>query len=119
MGRIAINYYINVETMGYFMSNLKSHTQENMLLFHLSQASEFKQLEARKEEYEEMKALCAECYIVEVQKECFNEAYTKVLCLFEAYLRNRAIRTFSLISDMAYVVQNAARLLRAMFEIAL
>ena len=37
----------------------------------------------------------------------------------EAYLKNRQIKTFSLISDMAYVVQNSARLLRAMFEIAL
>ena len=55
MGRIASNYYINVETMASFMSNLKPHTQEVMLLFHLAQATEFKQLEARKEEYEEMK----------------------------------------------------------------
>ena len=31
-----------------------------MLLFHLAQASEFKQLDARKEEYEEMKQLCAD-----------------------------------------------------------
>ena len=119
MGRIASNYYINVETMAYFMSNLKPHTQEGMLLFHLAQANEFKQLDARKEEFEEMKQLCAECRYLEVDKACYNEAHTKVLCLFEAYLKNRVIRTFSLISDMAYVVQNSARLLRAMFEIAL
>jgi len=36
MGRIASNYYINVETMASFMSNLKPYTQENMLLFHLA-----------------------------------------------------------------------------------
>ena len=41
------------------------------------------------------------------------------MVLFEAYLKNRQIKTFSLISDMAYIVQNSARLLRAMFEIAL
>jgi replicative superfamily II helicase len=68
MGRIASNYYINTETMASFMANLKAHTQENMLLFHLAQATEFKQLEARKEEYEEMKQLCAETRIVEVDK---------------------------------------------------
>lgn len=39
--------------------------------------------------------------------------------LFEAYLKNRPLKTFSLISDMAYIVQNSARLLRALFEIAL
>jgi len=56
---------------------------------------------------------------VEVDKTCFNESYTKVLVLFEAYLRQINIRTFSLIADMAYIVQNGARLLRAMFEIAM
>lgn len=50
MGRIASNYYINVETMSYFMANLKPNTREDMILYHLSQASEFKQLDARKEE---------------------------------------------------------------------
>lgn len=66
MGRIASNYYINVETMSNFMANLKPYTQENMLLFHLAQAHEFKQLDARKEEFEEMKMLVGECKVVEV-----------------------------------------------------
>ena len=87
MGRIASNYYINVETMSYFMANLRPNTREEMLLFHLSQASEFKQLDARREEYEEMKMLVTECRYVEVDKASYNEAHTKVLCLFEAYLK--------------------------------
>ena len=105
--------------MSYFMANLRPTTREEMLLFHLSQAAEFKQLDARKEEYEEMKILVGECRYVDVDKKSYNEAHTKVLCLFEAYLKQRNIKTFSLISDMAYVVQNSARLLRAMFEISL
>ena len=36
MGRIASNYYINVETMSYFMSNLRPNTREEMLLYHLA-----------------------------------------------------------------------------------
>ena len=66
-----------------------------------------------------MKQLCYECQYVEIDKTCYNEAHTKVLCLIEAYLKKRPIKTFSLISDMAYVIQNSARLLRAMFEIAM
>lgn len=104
MGRIASNYYINVETMSYFMANLTATTAEERLLFHLSQASEFKQLDARKEEFEEMKQLCGECQYVQIDRTCYNEAHTKVLCLIEAYLKNRQIKTFSLISDMAYVI---------------
>ena len=60
-----------------------------------------------------------ECELVQVNKDNANEAPTKVLMLFEAYLKNRPLKTFSLISDMAYIVQNSARLLRALFEIAL
>jgi hypothetical protein len=56
---------------------------------------------------------------VDVDKTAFNESHTKVLILLECYLRNLSLRTFSLISDMAYIVQNSARLLRAMFEIAM
>jgi len=56
---------------------------------------------------------------VEVDKTSFNESFTKVLVLFEGYLRHKQLKAFSLISDTAYIVQNSARLLRAMFEIAM
>jgi hypothetical protein len=44
-----------------------------------------------------------------------------VLLLLECYLRKKEkiIKLPSLLSDMAYVAQNVARLIRAMFEIAL
>lgn len=61
MGRIASNYYINCKTMSYFMINLKATiSRSEMILTHLAAASEFEQLEARKEEYEELKILCAD-----------------------------------------------------------
>ena len=119
MGRIASNYYINVSTMSYFMANLTPNTREEMILYHLAQASEFNQLEARKEEHAELKQLVQECQLVDVDKNQFNAAHTKVMVLFECYLKNRPLKTFSLISDMAYIVQNSARLLRALFEITL
>ena len=119
MGRIACNYYINCQTMSYFMANLKANIREAIFLYHLAQASEFKQLDARKEEQEELKYLCQNVKFVEIDKACFNEAHTKVLILLECYLMKIPVKTFSLISDMAYVAQNVARLIRAMFEIAL
>jgi len=119
MGRIACNYYINCGTMSYFMANLNAYTNQSQFLYHLSQASEFKQLEARKDEHEELKYLVQDIQFVDIDKACFNEAHTKVLVLLECYLRKIPVKTFSLISDMAYVAQNVARLIRAMFEIAL
>lgn len=86
------------------MAHLKPTTRPEMILDHLAHANEFKQLDARKEENQELQALVLECEMVEVDKNTFNEAPTKVLMLFEAYLKNRPLRTFSLISDMAYIV---------------
>jgi activating signal cointegrator complex subunit 3 len=36
MGRVASNYYINCETMGYFMGNLLPHTRSEMILYHMA-----------------------------------------------------------------------------------
>lgn len=36
MGRIACNYYINCETMSYFMANLKPNCREALFLYHLA-----------------------------------------------------------------------------------
>jgi len=64
--------------------------------------------------------LINEVSIVEtLDKHSFNTADHKVIMLFECYLRSKAIKTFSLISDLTYIVQNSARLLRAIFEIAM
>ena len=68
MGRIASNYYINVETMTYLMANLKENTTDDKVLYHLAQASEFKQLTARKEEYMELQQLVGECEYFDVVK---------------------------------------------------
>ena len=91
MGRIASNYYINVETMSYFMANLQPHTSEEMFLYHLAHASEFKQLEARKEEMEELTHMFKTIRYVDVDKGEINESHAKVLILFENYLRKGMI----------------------------
>ena len=42
MGRISSNYYIQVETMSYFMENLKPNIRDMIFLLHLANANEFK-----------------------------------------------------------------------------
>jgi len=83
MGRIASNYYIDCETMSYFMSNLKPEIRESTLLYHMANASEFKQLEPRKEEIEELRNMCANTRIVDVDKNEITDSFSKVLLLFE------------------------------------
>lgn len=68
MGRIACNYYINCQTMSYFMSNFQPQQSETQFLYHLAQACEFKQLDARKDEMEELKILSSAMMYVEIDK---------------------------------------------------
>jgi len=104
MGRIASNYYIQVKSMSLFMENLKPNIREEIFLYHMAHSSEFEQLEPRKDELQELKVLAEDCRFVEVDKGEINAPFAKVLLLFEAYLRQRPVRAFSLISDTAYIV---------------
>jgi replicative superfamily II helicase len=104
MGRVASNYYINVETMSYLMANLKPQTSEEMFLYHLAHSTDFKQLDARKEEMEELKHMHSKLTFVDVDKGEINEAHAKVQILFENYLQKKPILAFSLISDTAYII---------------
>ena len=48
-----------------------------------------------------------------------ENAYGKVNILLQTYISRGRVDDFSLVSDTAYVVQNASRILRGVFEIAL
>lgn len=48
-----------------------------------------------------------------------ENAHGKVNILLQSYITKAQIRSFSLISDMSYVAQNASRILRALFEVAI
>ena len=88
-----------------FMSNLKMNTREYLFLYHLLQVSEFKKLEARKDEIQELKLLCQDVVFVEIDKTQFNDTYTNFLVLLNYYLTRITVKTFSLISDIAYISQ--------------
>lgn len=57
--------------------------------------------------------------ISDLDKDERHESYGKALILLEAYLRGSEVRAFSLIADMGYVIQNSARIMRALFELCL
>ena len=52
-------------------------------------------------------------------KEAVTEPSAKVNALLQAYISGLKLEGFALVSDMIYVQQSAARILRALFEIAL
>lgn len=48
-----------------------------------------------------------------------SHTHGKVNILLQTYISGGMVNSFSLTSDMAYVAQNAARILRGLFEVAI
>ncbi|GFQ81252.1 activating signal cointegrator 1 complex subunit 3 [Trichonephila clavata] len=118
MGRTASHYYISTETITRFNEKLKGSFMSDAEIFALiSQAQEFDQLKVRDDEFVELDHLLHECYL-NVPLGCENTE-GKVNILLQAALSRLQIEGFSLISDQAYVMQNATRIVRALFEVSL
>lgn len=118
MGRTASHYYISSETISRFNGKLNGDYLHDSELFKLiSQAQEFDQLKVRDDEVPELDHLLHECWLpVNLG---YENTEGKVNILLQTHLSDIRIEGFSLISDQAYVVQNATRIIRALFEICL
>ncbi|XP_035527998.1 activating signal cointegrator 1 complex subunit 3 [Morone saxatilis] len=74
--------------------------------------------EVRDEELEELdQMLCNYCELPAAGG--VENSYGKINILLQTYISRGEVDSFSLISDLSYVAQNAARIIRALFEIAL
>ncbi|OZJ04536.1 hypothetical protein BZG36_03995 [Bifiguratus adelaidae] len=118
LGRIASNFYIKHGSIEIFNTMMKPRMTEADVLAMVSLSSEFDNVKARDTEAKELTSLsetaCA-CAI----KGGVDSSYGKVNILLQAYISNAMLDDFALVSDSAYVAQNAGRIVRALFEIAL
>lgn len=117
LGRIASHYYCTNETMQTYNQLLKPTLTEIELFRVFSLSGEFKNITVREEEKLELQKLMERVPIP--IKESMEEPSAKVNVLLQAYISQLKLEGFALISDMVYVTQSAARLLRAIFEIVL
>ncbi|KAL7747290.1 putative steryl acetyl hydrolase mug81 [Sorochytrium milnesiophthora] len=118
LGRIASNYYIKTATVELFNSKLNQHMSETDVLAVISQSSEFENVKLREEEARELKNM-KEMYCSLDVKGGTETSYGKINILLQSYISHAPIDDFALVSDTAYVAQNAGRLLRAVFEVCL
>eukprot|EP00211_Chloroparvula_japonica_P000559 CAMPEP_0119126784 /NCGR_PEP_ID=MMETSP1310-20130426/5571_1 /TAXON_ID=464262 /ORGANISM="Genus nov. species nov., Strain RCC2339" /LENGTH=1688 /DNA_ID=CAMNT_0007116969 /DNA_START=54 /DNA_END=5120 /DNA_ORIENTATION=+ len=118
-GRAASHFYIKHETMRIFNENLNGSLSDAGLLHVLCQAVEFEQIRVREEESGELHRLKEECCYLEVRGGGPDNAVGKVSVLFQSFIARAYIVEFSLVSDTAFVADNAGRILRCMFEVAL
>jgi antiviral helicase SLH1 len=84
----------------------------------LSMSTEFHQLQVRENEVPELQALMKDVIPCQV-KGGTDTTPGKVNILLQAYICRAHIEDFALVSDTAYVAQNAGRIIRALLEIAL
>lgn len=117
LGRIASHYYCTHETMMTYNQLLKPTLSEIELFRVFSLSGEFKNITVREEEKLELQKLMERVPIP--IKESIEEPSAKVNVLLQAYISQLKLEGFALMSDMVYVTQSAARLLRAIFEIVL
>ncbi|KAH3788153.1 U5 small nuclear ribonucleoprotein 200 kDa helicase-like [Dreissena polymorpha] len=117
LGRIASHYYLTHETIATYNQLLKPTLSEIELFRVFSLSSEFKYIAVREEEKLELLKLLERVPIP--IKESIEEPSAKVNVLLQAYISQLKLEGFALMSDMVYVTQSAARLMRAIFEIVL
>ncbi|XP_059556832.1 activating signal cointegrator 1 complex subunit 3 isoform X2 [Myotis daubentonii] len=118
LGRTASHFYIKYNTIETFNELFDAHKTEGDILAIVSKAEEFDQIKVREEEIEELDALLNNFCELSAPGGVENN-YGKINILLQTYISRGEMDSFSLISDSAYVAQNAARIVRALFEIAL
>lgn len=118
LGRTASHYYIKYDTVEVFNEMLRPVMTEAEVLAMMSHAQEFQQLKVRDDELIELDELTQDNCEVIAQGGCEN-LHGKVNILMQTFLSRGQVKSFSLISDMTYITQNAVRIARALFTIEL
>ena len=117
LGRIASSFYISTHSIETFNVYMKPRMTEADVLKMLSLSSEFENIKVRDEEVVELKKLEKSSCACDV--DTFDSFSGKANVLLQSYISRCNPEDFALISDTAYVSQNASRILRALFQIAL
>ena len=127
LGRVASQYYIRHTTIELFLGVFEKRRSaadgsvrmtEADVLAMVSMSTEFENLKLRDDEEGELSRLMQEVCCCAV-KGGIDTTYGKVNILLQAYIAGAQVYDSSLTSEMAYVAQNAARIVRALFELVL
>ena len=118
VGRIASQYYVLQPSIEIFNADMRPQASEADILKMISRSGEFDNIQFRDNESQELDRLKAEAAPCDVAGDK-NSAAAKTNILLQSYISRARVEDFVLVSDTAYVAQNAARICRALFMIAL
>lgn len=116
LGRVASNFYVSHQTISMYIEHLRPTATDVDLLRIFSLSGEFRHIRVREEEKLELTRL-AERIPIPV-KESLDEPTAKVNILLQAFISNISLDGLALKADMVYVTQSAARLSRALLQVA-
>lgn len=120
VGRIASQYYILQTSIEIFNTMMRPRASETEVLKIISMSGEFDNIQSRDNESMELQRLRQEKNFVPLEIEGGNDTpHAKTNILLQSYISRARVEDFALVSDTAYVAQNAARICRALFMIAL
>ncbi|ELT88015.1 hypothetical protein CAPTEDRAFT_159536 [Capitella teleta] len=117
VGRTASHYYIKYDTVEVVNEMFGQVMSEDKVFEMVSKSQEFEQIKVREEEMGELEMHLSEHCEVPVAGGPEN-SHGKTSILLQTYISRGNLENFSLVSDSAYVAQNAARIIRALFEMA-
>lgn len=118
LGRTASHFYIKYDTVEVFNEMMRPIMSESEILAMMANAQEFEQLKVRDDEMDELDEITRNYCEVSVQGGSEN-LHGKVNILMQTFLSRGSVKSFSLISDMSYITQNAVRIARALFTMVL
>ncbi|KAH8051124.1 hypothetical protein JL721_11220 [Aureococcus anophagefferens] len=123
VGRVGSHFYLRHESVREFNERLRQHATDADILVVVCSAYEFEQLKPRSDEVAELDRLRESEVCCPVRSdELFalaDEPAGKAATLLQAHVSRAPFSAFTLASDAAYVAKNAARVCRALFEMAL
>jgi antiviral helicase SLH1 len=117
VGRIASQYYILHTTIQIFNTRMKPMATEADIFEMISMSGEFDNIQSRDNESKELAKLKEESAQAEIKQEASSQAKTNIL--LQSYISRGRIEDFALANDSNYIAQQAARICRALFMIAL
>ncbi|KAJ5618817.1 hypothetical protein N7510_002801 [Penicillium lagena] len=118
VGRIASQFYVLQTSIEIFNEMMRPQASEADVLKMISMSGEFDNIQARESESKELQRLRDE--VAQTEVEGGNDSpHAKTNILLQSYISRAKIEDFALVSDTGYVAQNAARICRAIFMIAL
>ncbi|TKA59242.1 hypothetical protein B0A49_13373 [Cryomyces minteri] len=118
VGRIASQYYVLQTSIEIFNTMMRPRASEADVLKMISMSGEFDNITSRETEEKELIRLKDESAPCDIDGGIGTQQ-GKTNVLLQSYISRARLEDFTLVSDTAYVAQNAARICRALFMIAL